>query len=139
MLQYSRRDLSMLASALLLASKAGAADLKRLPTAVINRDDFPPNRAGGRNYFNGLTHENIPCEIHETVLPPGGAPHPPHTHVHEELAIVFDGELEVFVEGHGTKVLNPGGFVYVNSNELHGWKNPGKTQSRYLVIAIVND
>ena len=72
MLQYSRRDLSMLASALLLASKAGAADLKRLPTAVINRDDFPPNRAGGRNYFNGLTHENIPCEIHETVLPPEG-------------------------------------------------------------------
>jgi quercetin dioxygenase-like cupin family protein len=137
----SRRDLAALA-ALFAAGKAAAADKEKLPTAVVNRDEITPgksNQASQRKFFNGVTHENIPFEAHETELPAGQAPHPPHKHVHEEMAVVTMGSLEVFIEGRGTKTLTPGGLVYVASNELHGWKNTGATPARYLVVAIGHD
>lgn len=141
-MEYSRRDLTILASTLLAARGAGAAEKAKLSTAVLNRDDVKESKSGAspqRKFFDGLTHENIPLEVHESELPPGGAPHPPHRHGHEEMAVVTQGTLEVFIEGRGTKNLTAGGLVFVASNELHGWKNPGDTPARYLVIALGHD
>lgn len=141
-MKYSRRDLPVLATALLAGRAAHAAKGDRLKTAIINREDVvatKSNAASQRKYFDGVNHEGMPIESHESELPPGEAPHPPHKHVHEEMIVVFQGTMEVFVEGTGTKKITPGGFAYVNSNELHGWKNVGTTTARYLIIAIGHD
>jgi quercetin dioxygenase-like cupin family protein len=138
-MEFSRRDVALL---LLAAGQTRAADKEKLPTAVTNRDEITPRKSGQssqRKFFDGLTHENIPFEVHETELPPGQAPHPPHKHVHEEMCVVTDGALEVFIEGRGTKKLTRGGVVYVASNELHGWKNADDGTTRYLVIAVGHD
>jgi hypothetical protein len=41
-------------------------------------------------------------EIHQTSLVPGGSPHPPHRHLHDELMLVEHGTLEVTQE-RGTR------------------------------------
>ena len=45
------------------------------------------------------------------------------------------GLLDVTMEGKVTRVT-AGSVVYANSNELHGWKNPGPEPAQYFVIAI---
>jgi quercetin dioxygenase-like cupin family protein len=141
-MKYSRRDLSLLATVLLAASKARAAEDNRIPTTVINRnevDTVKSNQVLHKQFFGGTTHENVPVRVMETELAAGEGPHPPHKHVHEEMALVREGALDVFIEGRGTKRLTAGGLVYVASNQLHGWKNPGTTPARYFVVAIGND
>ena len=64
------------------------------------------------------------------------APHPPHRHAHEELAIVREGALEVSLEGQEMKIVSAGGLVYAASNQMHGWKNAGDTRASYFVIAL---
>jgi quercetin dioxygenase-like cupin family protein len=141
-MKYTRRDLPILASALLASSAARAAKGDRLKTAVINRDDVTAtksNQASQRKYFDGVNHEGMPVECHESELPPGEAPHPPHKHVHEEMIVVLQGTMEVTVEGTATKRITSGGLAYVNSNELHGWKNVGNDRARYLILALGHD
>jgi quercetin dioxygenase-like cupin family protein len=140
--KYTRRDLPILASALLAGGTARAAKGDRLKTAILNREDVAAtksNQASQRKYFDGVNHDGIPVESHESELPPGEAPHPPHKHLHEEMIVMIEGTMEIFVEGTGTKKINAGGLAYVNSNELHGWKNVGDTRARYLIIAIGRD
>ena len=45
------------------------------------------------------------------------------------------GMLDVTIEGKVTRVT-AGSVVYVNSNEEHGWKNPGPERAQYFVMAI---
>jgi len=128
---------AMLPAVLAGSGDAEAAEL--LPSLAINRADLPVRKtktARQRRFLDGLTHDNIPIEIHETQLPARGAPHPPHKHVHEELVVVHQGSIEVSLEGQETKVVGVGGLVYAASNQMHGWKNAGDTPATYTVIAI---
>jgi quercetin dioxygenase-like cupin family protein len=45
------------------------------------------------------------------------------------------GTLQVTIEGKVTRVT-AGSVVYVNSNEEHGWMNPGPKPAQYFVMAI---
>ena len=45
------------------------------------------------------------------------------------------GLLEVTIEAKVTRVM-AGSVVYVNSNEEHGWKNPGPESAQYFVLAV---
>jgi quercetin dioxygenase-like cupin family protein len=47
-----------------------------------------------------------------------GSPFPRHTHPHEQVVHVFEGELEVTVEGI-TTVLKPGMVAIIPSNAAH--------------------
>ena len=85
--------------------------------------------------FDWETHAGSPVELHMTELGPGQAPHPPHQHVHEEVLMLRRGVLDVTVMGK-TSQLTPGSVIYVGSNELHGWKNPGPEPCEYFVIAL---
>lgn len=134
----SRRKLAAILPALFAASnRAAAAEV--LLSMAINGEDLPVRESPAsrqRRFLDGLTHDNFPIEIHETQLPPRGAPHPPHRHPHEELAIVREGSLEVSLEGQEMKIVRAGGLVYAASNQMHGWKNAGDTPASYLVIAL---
>jgi quercetin dioxygenase-like cupin family protein len=139
MMKYSRRDLAMLLPA--AAASAAAAQQEHpgsLPSKAIKFEDMPVRATGAnktRAILDGATHSGFPVEMHETELPAGGSPHPPHKHVNEEVFLIQDGLLDVTLNGNATR-LTPGSVFYVNSNELHGVSNPGPNVARYFVVAL---
>jgi quercetin dioxygenase-like cupin family protein len=135
-MNYTRRDLSKVLA--LLAAAEGPARSAVLPSKAYGYDDLPVKENGAnrqRAIFNGETHTGFPVELHETELAAGQAPHPPHSHVHEEMAIIREGTLEVTISGK-TDRLGPGSIIWVASGEHHGWRNVGTTRARYMVMAL---
>jgi len=136
--KFSRRDLSLLLP--ILAAKAGAQNAT-LPSKTYSFDQIPVETSGAnqlRLVLDGVTHAGVRIELHETELPPGGAPHPPHHHVHEEMILIREGTMKVTIAGRIAK-LGPGSVAYVASNEEHGWHNAGATRAHYFVLAIGRD
>jgi quercetin dioxygenase-like cupin family protein len=135
-MSYSRRDLTK-ALALLAAVKASAQNAV-LPSKTYRYEDLPVKENAGnrqRAVFKGETHTGFSVELHETELAPGEAPHPPHSHVHEEMIMIREGTMEVTISGK-TSRLGPGSVAWVASNEHHGWRNVGTTRARYMVMAL---
>ena len=122
----------------MLAAAQGRAQNSGLPSKMFRYEDLPV-RANGQNksraVFNGKTSRGYGIEMHETELAPGLAPHPPHSHVHEELIVVREGTMEVTILSK-TEKLGPGSVAYVASGEEHGWRNVGDTRARYYIITI---
>ena len=142
MSKITRRTMAASLPALLAgASPAEAADL--LPSAMVNADEAEVRKkegvTTGRLFFQGMTREDIRVELHETILPPGKAPHAAHRHLREEMVIVKEGTLRVEIEGEETKEVTAGGAVYVASNKMHGWTNAGDSTATYFVVEIGND
>ncbi|MEO8049982.1 MAG: cupin domain-containing protein [Acidobacteriota bacterium] len=136
----TRRDLNLLLP--MLAGHAAMAQdrhiQKMLQSAAYKFDDMPLKASGEnrvRGVLNGTTHKGSAVELHLTELDPGMAPHPPHQHLHEKMALVQIGELDVTITGKTTR-LTPGSVAFVASNELHGWKNPTAGRTQYFVIAL---
>jgi quercetin dioxygenase-like cupin family protein len=127
----------------LLAGTDPAEAAEPLPSAMVNAGEAEVRKRGdvttGRLFFEGMTHENIRVELHETILPPGNAPHAPHRHPREEIVIVKEGKLRVDLEGEEPKEVTAGGAVYVASNKMHGWTNAGDSTATYFVVEIGND
>ncbi|MBV9445115.1 MAG: cupin domain-containing protein [Streptosporangiaceae bacterium] len=69
-------------------------------------------------------------EIFDTSGPAGAGP-PPHCHPWEEVYLVFDGELEVIVDGE-SHVLSPGGLAHVPAGVTHRYRN--LTEAHFLTI-----
>ena len=138
-MEYSRRDLSFLLPMLALA-KAGAQSAT-LTSKTYSFEQIPVQTSGEnqlRPVLDGETHAGVRIELHETELPPGGAPHPPHHHVHEEMILIREGTMEVTISGRSAR-LGPGSVAFVASNEEHGWHNVGTTRAHYFVLAIGHD
>jgi mannose-6-phosphate isomerase-like protein (cupin superfamily) len=72
-------------------------------------------------------------EMHITTLNPGSSPHPPHTHVNEELIILREGLVETLSNGQWVRV-EPGSVIFNASNSLHGLRNIGTAPATYHVI-----
>jgi mannose-6-phosphate isomerase-like protein (cupin superfamily) len=140
-MKLTRRDLTLLAPALAAAQTAPpkqAAPKPKLTSKVYQFEDLPVKPNGenvGRAVFDGKTHADYPVELHMTELGPGMAPHAPHHHVNEEVLMLRYGQLDVMIEGV-TSRATAGSVIYVNSNEEHGWKNPGPERAQYFVIAL---
>jgi quercetin dioxygenase-like cupin family protein len=129
----SRRDLAILIPVL-----ASAQESKRLPSRVFKYDELAVKVNGenkSRAVMKGETHSGFPIELHMTELGPGQAPHPPHKHVHEECLMLKNGLLDATIEGQTARVT-AGSIIYVASNEMHGWRNPGPERAEYFVIAF---
>ncbi|HUE44450.1 MAG TPA: cupin domain-containing protein [Candidatus Sulfotelmatobacter sp.] len=128
-----------------LAIAADASAQTALPTLPSEawtfeelKVDKSPDGAEFRAVLKGKLATGEILEVHETMLPPGGMPHPPHHHVHSEMWLVREGTVEFNVMGK-KKNIGPGGVALVASNQEHGITNVGKTQAKYFVVAVGPD
>ena len=138
-MRCSRRDLSLFLP--ILAAAKATAQNATLSSKTYSFEQIPVQTTGAnqiRQVLDGETHTGVRIELHETELPPGGAPHPPHHHSHEEMILIREGTMEVVIAGRAAR-LGPGCVAYVASNEEHGWHNAGTTRAHYFVLAIGKD
>jgi mannose-6-phosphate isomerase-like protein (cupin superfamily) len=122
----------------MLASAAKAEADKSLPSAMYPFEKLPvekENNAEFRAVLKGQLATGELLEVHETMLPPGGAPHAAHHHEHSEMWLIREGTVELTVNGTGSR-LGPGSVGFVHSNDEHGIKNVGSTPAVYFVVAI---
>src|SRR5262252_1021178 len=121
----TRRSLALLLPALAAAQQRpqnGAAEQGVLPSKAYPFEELTGRQTATiKSYqiLTGDTHSGYRVDLHESELPGGIAPHPPHKHVHEELLFVREGQMEVTINGQDT-LLGPGGCAYIASNDLHG-------------------
>jgi len=109
-----------------------------LSSATFPFDKLPvhaANNAEIRPVLKGKLATGESLETHETTLPPGGAPHPPHHHVHSEMWLIREGTVELTINGARYQ-LGPGSVGFVHSNEEHGITNVGATPATYFVVAV---
>jgi len=138
---FTRREACNFLPALLaagIAMPALASQDNSLPSATFPFEGMPvqeSNHAQFRSIMKGALATGEHVEAHETTLPPNGAPHPPHRHVHSEMWLVREGTVELTING-ATHRLGPGGLGFVHSNEEHGIRNVGAGPATYFVIAI---
>lgn len=139
-MSMTRRDVCSLLPALLplAGMPALAAQSETLPSAAFEFEKLPVvthEKAEFRSIMKGKLATGETVEVHETRLPPSGAPHPPHHHVHSEIWLIREGTVELTI--NGTKsVIGPGGLGFVRSNEEHGIRNVGSAPANYYVVAI---
>ncbi len=67
------------------------------------------------------------------IVTPGGGSEGCITHTGEEVGYILEGELELIVEDK-TYHLNSGDSFFFPSDLLHGYRNPGKTETRIIWI-----
>jgi quercetin dioxygenase-like cupin family protein len=136
-MKVSRRDAVMMLP-MLYALPAMAGEKDKLTSNVFQFDKLPVQKSEGaafRHILEGQTATGDYLEIHETVLEPGGAPHPAHHHDGEEMFLVIRGTLQVTVSGK-VSLMGPGSMVFVASNDEHGIHNAGNSQAQYFVITV---
>lgn len=99
----------------------------------------PHDRGGVRRYFQRATAMSRRFEMHVTTLDPGLKSHEPHTHLGEEIILMFDDpkdgayRTEMLI-GDQTYQGGEGDFYYMTSNTLHGIKNIGQIPCSYFAF-----
>lgn len=143
----NRRDLCIAFSALAAlggrfadAQTVNAPNGSRLVhSAIFPFDKLPvtASASGGasRSVIQGDLATGEFVEVHETTLPSGQMPHPPHRHTHSEFLLIREGKLEVHSDGQ-RGIVESGGVVFTASGVLHSLKNIGDTPANYFVVAI---
>jgi mannose-6-phosphate isomerase-like protein (cupin superfamily) len=109
-----------------------------LPSAMFPYDKLPlhaSDTAAIRSVLKGKLATGESVEVHETTLPLGSTPHPPHRHPHSEMWLIREGTVDITVNSIATR-LGPGSVGFVRSNDEHGIKNVGLTPATYFVVAI---
>ena len=84
-------------------------------------------------YFEGSTAGLKSLVIGSLTLKPGQQPHPPHTHIDEEVMIITEGAGEITMNGKASNV-GPGAVMYVTPNYLHGVLNTGSAPLTFYYI-----
>src|SRR5438445_13869621 len=138
----TRRDLcSMFPAALIpaiLPSAGSAGQEDAMPSAVYPFEKLPvrtPNGAQIRDVLKGKLATGESLEVHETTLPPGGMPHPPHHHVHSEMWLVREGTVELTINGTSSR-FGPGSAGVVHSDDDQWQQNVVDATRTWFVVAV---
>jgi quercetin dioxygenase-like cupin family protein len=122
----------------LAQQEATAQQKKPITSQAVPFDQIPVRTAEdgreSRPCVDGVT-PNVGVEMHQTKLPPGKMPHPPHRHAHDELFLIRTGTATVTIAGKAT-TLGPGGYAIITGNDEHGIKNTGDVPAEYFVVAL---
>jgi mannose-6-phosphate isomerase-like protein (cupin superfamily) len=141
-MSLTRREMCLLLPGLLPVAGALQASAvgNSLPSGAFSLDKMPLHIANNNAQIRGVmrgklaTGEGI--EVHETTLPPGGAPTAStHHHAHSEMWLLREGTIELTVNGK-TYPLNAGSVGFSASNEEHGIRNIGTVPAIYFLVAI---
>ena len=149
--EMGRRDLFAAFSAFAALALAGgeaeaqAPAIGRLTTAqlsksrVIRYKDIPARKLNNGGVQRPVMSGTLPTgefiEIHETVLPAGKTPHPPHHHPNSEWLFIQSGKLE-YNDNSKIVPVGPGDIVFSASNVSHGLNNVGTTDAAYIVFSV---
>lgn len=146
--QMNRRELGLTLSAfaMLGSLSAEAQNISSsddtptlLHSELFTYDKLPvhtaPNGMTSRAVVHGTLATGEFIEVHETTLPAGEMPHPPHRHTHSELLLIRDGELQVDSDGQ-RGIVHAGDVVFTASAVLHSLKNVGTGPASYFVVAV---
>jgi len=108
-------------------------------SAFYAYDKLAVTKNANGSEVRAVLHGTLPTgeylEVHETTMPVGQSPHPPHRHTHSEMMLVREGKIEVTSEGK-TQVVEPGGIAFNASGTLHGLKAVGTVAAKYFVVAV---
>ncbi|MGK9368195.1 cupin domain-containing protein [Melioribacter sp. Ez-97] len=83
-----------------------------------------------KNFLDGRT-------LKMSVVAPHKATHAPHTHAEDEFFFVLEGTAEFYLDGE-TRIGKPYSSFYCPPNSMHGIRNAGDTELKYLVIKKYN-
>lgn len=72
-------------------------------------------------------------ECHVSTLNAGLPSHPPHVHPQEELIVLNEGTLEVYINGT-THTIGPGSLFFFAAYDSHAVRNVGDGPARYHVF-----
>jgi uncharacterized cupin superfamily protein len=146
--QMNRRELGLTLSAFaLLGTLSAEAQSDATPGDVpklLHSELFSSDKLPVKTASNGMTSRAVMrgtlatgefVEVHETTLPPGEMPHPPHRHTHSELLLIREGELQVVSDGQ-RGIVHAGDVVFTASAVLHSLKNVGASPASYFVVAV---
>jgi (S)-ureidoglycine aminohydrolase len=135
----SRREMVMILPALAAATQAADAQPgTTLPAKVYHSTQVPytgDEKKKARRFFFGAEQSGFNLEMHETVLGPGVETHPAHTHAHQEIIILIEGTVDVFMDGRTEKV-EAGSVIFYEPNKPHNLRNTGTTACRYYVVEL---
>ena len=150
MKNLNRRDLCLSLSALAALSSLTAEAQNASPSAnqqqpllshseAFRFDQLPVHHSANGGESRPVIHGVLPTgeivELHETTLPPGKMPHPPHKHRHSEFMMIREGTVEFNNDGNFERV-GPGGVIFAASEVMHGLKNVGDAPANYFVLAV---
>jgi quercetin dioxygenase-like cupin family protein len=141
--QLDRRNLFAALSALaaLGATAAKADDGDTLSSSrVISFAALPirklPNGGTQVRIIEGALTTGEFIEVHQTMLPAGQTPHPPHRHPNSELVFLKTGNVEFIDEDGKVIPAGPGDVIFTASNRMHGLRNVGGTAATYIVVSV---
>jgi mannose-6-phosphate isomerase-like protein (cupin superfamily) len=96
------------------------------------------NGGESRNVVSGMLVTGEAVTLHESILPVGSVPNPPHRIQHSEFITVLDGTL-AFEHDSKSDRVGTGGVIYVALGTLHTLRNVGDVPAKYMVVAIGGD
>jgi quercetin dioxygenase-like cupin family protein len=106
---------------------------------VFHFKDMHVSHSSNGGWERPVMHGTLPTgefvELHETMLPAGKMPHPPHRHRNTEFVLIRQGKLE-FLNNGKAEPAGVGDVIYTASNQLHGLKNVGDTPALYFIVSI---